>query len=355
MGIQIKEMVNSESSAGISLQGIGYKSLRRYIELKPVLYFLDFGVSIVVGWTAFGFSVVNVNHTLTWCVLTIIATFALYRAAMFTHELAHFHNNKMRSFRWFWNAVCGIPLLVPSFLYHGVHNEHHFRENFSTPGDGEYLPFGTPPRSRIVWYLLSNLLIPSMLIVRFAILGPLSWVVPRVRSWVWRRASSMSINFSYQRLVPVPTPIAWIVQESLCSIYVWVIALMLVLDYLPSMILIEWYIVGIFILIFNAMRTLAAHRYHNAGGSATIEEQIADSINITGGFILTPLLAPVGLRYHALHHLVPTIPYHNLGASHRHLMRNLSEVPAYQQTCFPNFRQAYKLLWRNAGRNITPP
>lgn len=346
-------MVYSTVSPRKSLHSIGYKLLSRYFKLNPVVYFVDFGVSVAVGWLAFGFALSRTNSPVIWFVTTVVATFALYRAVMFTHELAHFQDNKMRVFNWVWNTLCGIPLLVPSYLYHGVHNEHHFRENFGTSGDGEYLPFGTPPRSRIFWYLMSNLLVPSLLIVRSTILGPLSWLSPRARNWVWRRVSSVSIDFSYQRPIPARTPTSWIVQETLCSIYIWGIALLIIFELLPAVVLLEWHIVGISMLLLNALRTLAAHRYHNVGGTITFEEQIADSINITGGSILTPLLAPVGLRYHALHHLFPTIPYHNLGAAHRQLMRNLPDDTAYRQTLYPSFGQAYKLLWQNAGRNLT--
>ncbi len=57
-------------------------------------------------------------------------------------------------------------------------------------------------------------------------------------------------------------------------------------------------------------------------------EQLLDSCTISGGQRLRAriadaarvLVAPVGLRYHALHHWIPSLPYHNLGRVHRLLV-----------------------------------
>ena len=36
--------------------------------------------------------------------------------------------------------LLGVPLLVPSFLYEGVHNQHHAKLYYGTIDDPEYLP-----------------------------------------------------------------------------------------------------------------------------------------------------------------------------------------------------------------------
>jgi fatty acid desaturase len=43
------------------------------------------------------------------------------------------------------------------------------------------------------------------------------------------------------------------------------------------------------------------------------------------------LWAPVGLRYHALHHLMPRVPYHSLGEAHRRLVASLPADSPYHQ------------------------
>jgi fatty acid desaturase len=37
----------------------------------------------------------------------------------------------------------------------------------------------------------------------------------------------------------------------------------------------------------------------------------------------------VGLRYHALHHLLPGVPYHNLAEAHRRLCKELEVDSLY--------------------------
>jgi fatty acid desaturase len=61
------------------------------------------------------------------------------------------------------------------------------------------------------------------------------------------------------------------------------------------------------------------------------------------------LWAPVGLRYHALHHLFPSLPYHNLGKAHRRLMRELPADSPYRQTESPHLWASLRLLWVQSG------
>src|SRR6185295_17516847 len=54
----------------------------------------------------------------------VVAVLALYRAGSFIHELTHIKKGAVKGFRFVWNLVVGVPLLVPSFMYEGVHNQH---------------------------------------------------------------------------------------------------------------------------------------------------------------------------------------------------------------------------------------
>ena len=84
----------------------------------------------------------------------------------------------------------------------------------------------------------------------------------------------------------------------------------------------------------NTLRTLAAHRYEGEGNPVDRNGQLRDSIDTPGRF-WTELWAPVGLRYHALHHYFPGIPYHNLGEAHRRLVNALPAGSVYRASASP--------------------
>ena len=109
---------------------------------KPIIYWLDFLFHATLGWTAFIVLVRAPAMSLVGIGAGAIATLALYRAVLFTHELAHLKKSTFRLFRFVWNLTCGLPLLAPSFTYSGVHNDHHLGRIYGTYTDGEYSPFG---------------------------------------------------------------------------------------------------------------------------------------------------------------------------------------------------------------------
>ena len=87
------------------------------------IYWADMLLSAWVGWTAFAGAVVTSGRART--ALSIVAVFGLYRAVLFIHELTHLAPRDVPAFRGAWNGLVGVPLLLPSFLYEGVHTDHH--------------------------------------------------------------------------------------------------------------------------------------------------------------------------------------------------------------------------------------
>jgi fatty acid desaturase len=111
------------------------------------------------------------------------------------------------------------------------------------------------------------------------------------------------------------------------------------------------YATGVVIVTVNALRTLGAHRWLNAdGGEMTFVEQMVDSVNYSRSPISSGIWAPVGLRFHALHHIFPTMPYHALATAHRRLLRDLPTDSPYRLTEGDSLIAAIALLWRRASR-----
>jgi fatty acid desaturase len=106
------------------------------------------------------------------------------------------------------------------------------------------------------------------------------------------------------------------------------------------------------IITINAVRTLGAHRWLNADGrEMTFVEQMVDSVNYSRHPLTAGLWAPVGLRFHALHHIFPTMPYHALATAHRRLLRDLPSDSPYRLTEGESLLTAIRLLWRRADES----
>jgi fatty acid desaturase len=81
--------------------------------------------------------------------------------------------------------------------------------------------------------------------------------------------------------------------------------------------------------VLNQLRTLVAHLWENDGEPMTVTAQFLDSVNVPPPGWMAAIWAPVGLRYHALHHLLPSMPYHSLGEAHRRLAAHLGQDSTY--------------------------
>ena len=166
---------------------------------NPWIYWIDFTVHITLGWAAFFTALLSPLFSLWQIGGFIVAVLALYRSAVFVHELAHLKKGTFQNFRLVWNALSGIPFMIPSFMYDGVHNDHHKPDVYGTRADGEYLPFAVRKPAEMITFVLLSFLIPPLLVSRFLILTPLSYLIPPLRKIVWERASSLTIDPTYRR------------------------------------------------------------------------------------------------------------------------------------------------------------
>ncbi len=258
-----------------------------------------------------------------------------YRAAMFIHEVVHQRTTgRLKLFRLVWNLLCGIPFLMPSFVYY-PHIDHHRRKHFGTDRDGEYLPLEHQKGWQILFYLSWCLVIPLLAIFRFLVLTPLAWVIPGFRAFVHRHASSMVMDPTYIRPLPAKKTLRIIyLQEFACFLWCLVIAVIapIAVGQWPTPFLVHIYLMSVCIIFLNSVRTIGSHRWFNDGQEMTFLDQLLDSVNYPYNAWISELWGPVGTRFHALHHLFPSLPYHALPQAHRRLMDSLPQDSPYRLT-----------------------
>jgi fatty acid desaturase len=316
---------------------------------NPFVYWTDFLLSMAVGGVCFLFSRRASPYSVGQILAALAACLAYYRAASFIHELTHLPKDSFRAFRIAWNVLCGIPFFTPSFLYY-KHLAHHSRKHYGTHDDGEYLPLGVRPRAEILKYLTQPFLIPLLAVLRFLILTPLSWASSRLRRIVRLRASSLVMDPSYIRPVPNRVELrVWRLQEAACFVYGLAATVLFASSRLPLSLLVQGYCTAVVVLLLNHIRTLGAHRFRHEGEPLTFIEQLLDSVNYPRWPLTSELWAPVGLRFHALHHLFPALPYHNLAGAHARLMRELPADSPYRLTESAGLWASLRELWHAAA------
>jgi fatty acid desaturase len=117
---------------------------------------------------------------------------------------------------------------------------------------------------------------------------------------------------------------------------------------LPWTLPLHGYLTAVVVITLNNVRTLGAHRFRHQGEELTFVDQLLDSVNYPNHPLIAGLWGPVGLRFHALHHLFPSLPYHSLAKAHRRLMRELPADSPYRETECSSLCAALVALWRNS-------
>lgn len=324
---------------------------------RPWVYWADMLLSVAVGWSLFAVSATTPFGSALQIAATLGAIFGLYRAMLFIHELAHLRSGQLPHFELAWNLLAGIPLLVPSLMYVGSHMEHHKRTVFGTNDDPEYVPLAHWSRLRIARFVVTVALVPLALAFRWAVLGPLSRLFPPLRRLVVGKLSTLVINAEYTRPMPRGSHVRrWALEEAGAALYTWSLAGAALAGWIPLAALLQLWLVGAGILVVNQVRTLVAHGYENETGRPTDwEGELLDSINLRATSPLTVLFAPVGLRYHALHHAFPALPYHSLGRVHRRLLAELPRDASYHDTLRDGILDPLRELWERASSPTQGP
>lgn len=326
---------------------------------NPWIYWLDMAGSSLLAHAAFAVVVllpawlaepVWVRIVLQAIALAV-CVLSTYRASIFIHELVHLRKGTFYWFRLAWHALCGVPILLPSFLYH-IHIDHHRRCFFGTPRDAEYMPLQYRSRRQIFVFVGLALMVPLLAVLRFYILSPIAWIVPLIRRRSIRYRSSLTMELSYERPWPNAAGLRTIyLGEAAC--FCWLVlmttALLTFLRPWAVTLLVTYYLVLACTALINSLRSLVTHRWLNEDEEMSFVEQLLDSVNFPRRPLLSELFAPLGQRFHATHHLFPSIPYHNLPAAHRRLMNELPPDSPYRQTVQDSFLGALWDVWQRAG------
>ncbi len=296
---------------------------------SSAIFWADMLGSALIGYAAM-FAAMTVAPEWLAIGMGLVAVLALYRAGSFIHELTHIKKGAVKGFRFAWNLVVGVPLLVPSFMYEGVHNQHHAKRYYGTVDDPEYLPLALMKPWTLPVFLIAAALAPIGMLIRFGIFAPLSMLFPKLRALVVGRYSGLQINPKFVRPKPEGEFARdWAWQEAACSIWAVALLVMVATGIVPLRDFLIFLGVAAGVMFLNQVRTLVAHLWENDGEAMSVTAQFLDSVNVPPPSTLPHFWAPVGLRYHALHHLLPGLPYHALGTAHKRLCAELESGSVY--------------------------
>jgi len=298
---------------------------------SPVRYWTDFLVSLIAAYVSAGVYLTSPLGSWPQLVAFPIAVFWLYRMGSLVHEVCHLGEHEMPFFKAAWNVLGGVMILMPSPFFTRHHRDHHSQRYYGTPQDPEYAAnmVEAGNLTSVLVYALKIMAMPIVVFLRF-LLVPLTFVTPGVREWTLRHASALTFNRHYERRLTAADRRAILAAEIPCFIRAAVIPTLVILG------LNDWtripllYALAVATVALNHMRFLADHHCEGDGSHSDMESHITDSCNFTTNDPLTLLFFPFSIRYHALHHLFPSMPYHNLRRAHEHLVATLPASSPYR-------------------------
>jgi len=309
---------------------------------NPIIYWADLLATALIGWAAFAVAAI-VPLSTAGVLGAALAAAALYRGLCFLHEISHRSPGALPGFETAWSLLFGYPLLLPSFVYSDVHRNHHKLTTYGTALDPEYLPFARNSAMTFV-FALQSFFIPIALVVRFLPLSVIGLIAPPFQRWLVIHASSLTMNLVWRRDATRDL-IRTVRIHSAFLLLFWIVLAAI----LPLRFFLVWLAVSSAVSFVNTLRTLGAHAYESTGEPMDREAQLLDSIDTPGAF-WTELWAPAGLRYHALHHYLPGIPYHNLPRAWRRLSSRLPLDAPYHRVQSPGLAHSLRALWLKARR-----
>lgn len=327
-------------------QGIVIDDLK---DISKLTYLFDFLLSASVFYAAFLYSGISSN-LLVKCALYVVAVLSVYRMSVFSHEIVHM-GNRFPLFVVLWNVICA-PAILYSSAFFRSHIDHHRSDSYGSEKDPEYARFwDTSYMSKL--YLGFSPLVPFLEFFKRAILIPVSWVIPGYRKKMKSKEVLASIHGNYEA-TPHIRPASKFENFIDFMITIECVAILALAIYDQQYVswIIKWLsVLGLGILI-NSARTLHAHLYTISKTPVPLAEQFDDSITLNLHPAAAFLVAPVGLKYHAIHHLFPFLPYHSLGKAHKRLLDSSEAVRSQYVKTF--LKQEHAGLTTNPAQLDSP-
>ena len=317
-----------------------------FFKARSGRFWFDFLLSATLAYTAATVYLTAPLFSIAQFIAFPFSVFWLYRSGSLIHEVAHLPAHELRAFKITWNIVVGVVTLAPSTFFTTHHRDHHSGKMYGTPKDPEYIVNVFRPGSAlsILMYAIHVCLFPAFVFLRF-LLAPLTFIHPKIRDFTLRRLSSFTMNWKYERNISRLDRKTFAVIELLCCARAAMILIGVALGIsfwtrIPLM-----YVLAASTLLFNQMRQLADHHFESTGDPMALPDHILDSCNYTDRDFFTWLFFPFAIKFHALHHLFPSLPYHNLESAHQHLTETLPADSPYHGLSQPGWWSAASMTF----------
>lgn len=321
--------------------------IKNLCQPNPLIYWTDLTITSLVGNLLILLAVHAESYSSLQIILVVLASFVLYRAAIFVHEVFHV-GRQMKGLTLLYNLFYGFLHKFPSYSY-APHRDHHSWRTYGTRQDPEYDILSDDSPAMLLFPILTMLMMPVFATLRY---GFLPIVLPFIgnsgRSWVYRYISTPVMNYKYVRPEPTKKDLQeWYPQDAACFVYNAAFFLLMIFNILPWKLLAVWYAVTYGTYLLNVYRVIVSHNYLSRWQATTRKQQILDSLTIPSP--VNEFWCPVGLRFHSLHHMYPQIPYHNMSKAHKRLMNALPDNHPYRQTIRKNYFGSVKDLVQRAS------
>lgn len=307
------------------------------------IYFEVIAIALI-SWSSFFMLFTSINFNVK-IFFYLISMFSFYRGLSLNHEVSHL-DRVMPKFKHVFNFLFGYWHRYPAYTIK-THFYHHSVKTFGSEGDPEYERWTDRKKIFLFRPIVLSFLFPFVLTFRFGIF-PL--VYPFLKREllisIHKKFSSFVMNYKFMRPFREDDFRQMLMQDFSTAICFLIIVSTTMYFHVAKLYFTLWVSQVVLMSLMNTYRTLVAHRYqvHKITGHYSNKEmQVIDSVVIEGT-IFNELWAPLGLRFHSTHHMLPSIPYYNLNKAHQRLKSVLPGDHYYFKTIEPNFLRAFKKL-----------